>query len=262
MLRLCSGEQGPGGDWIEGWPELEVRALHEGDEIAPFEPVMTIAGDYALFAHLETVYLGCLARRTLIMRNVREVVDAAARQADLLLPRAPRPLAGADRRRLGRACRRRDRRLHRRPGLVVGRARHRHRAPRADRRLWRRHRRGGAALRRALRRRDERHRAGGLRERLGSDRGGGGRRARRRALGRAPGHLRASGRPLAARGDGRLPADRASTSGWSRRCARRSTRAGHAGVRIVASGGFDAERIRAFEDRGRRRSTPTGLVLR
>src|SRR5882724_907508 len=43
----------------------------------PTEPVLTIEGDYALFAHLETVYLGCLARRTLVMRNVREVVDAA-----------------------------------------------------------------------------------------------------------------------------------------------------------------------------------------
>ncbi len=56
---------------------LDVRALHEGDEIAPSETVLTIEGDYALFAHLETVYLGCLARRTLIMRNVREVVEAA-----------------------------------------------------------------------------------------------------------------------------------------------------------------------------------------
>ena len=27
------------------------------------ETVMTIEGDYATFAHLETVYLGCLARR-------------------------------------------------------------------------------------------------------------------------------------------------------------------------------------------------------
>ncbi|MBV8940702.1 MAG: quinolinate phosphoribosyl transferase, partial [Solirubrobacterales bacterium] len=33
--------------------------------------------DYSLFAHLETVYLGSLARRSLIMRNVREVVEAA-----------------------------------------------------------------------------------------------------------------------------------------------------------------------------------------
>jgi nicotinate phosphoribosyltransferase len=38
---------------------------------------MTIEGDYALFCHLETVYLGCMSRRSLIMRNVREVVGAA-----------------------------------------------------------------------------------------------------------------------------------------------------------------------------------------
>ena len=38
---------------------------------------MTIEGDYSLFAHLETVYLGGLARRSLIMRNVAEVVEAA-----------------------------------------------------------------------------------------------------------------------------------------------------------------------------------------
>src|SRR5213078_4536637 len=77
VLKLCSGEPGADGDWLEGWPALEVRALYEGDEISPHEPVLEIEGDYALFAHLETVYLGCLARRTLIMRNVRRVVDAA-----------------------------------------------------------------------------------------------------------------------------------------------------------------------------------------
>ena len=77
VLRECSGRQGPDGEWIDGWPELEVEALYEGDEIAPYETVMTISGDYSLFAQLETVYLGCLARRSLIMRNVREVVDAA-----------------------------------------------------------------------------------------------------------------------------------------------------------------------------------------
>jgi nicotinate phosphoribosyltransferase len=38
---------------------------------------MTIDGDYSLFVHLETVYLGTLARRSLIMRNVAEVVEAA-----------------------------------------------------------------------------------------------------------------------------------------------------------------------------------------
>ena len=77
VLRQCAGRRGPGGEWVDGWPELEVRALYEGDEIRPWEPVLTIEGDYTLFAHLETVYLGCMARRTLIMRNVKEVVEAA-----------------------------------------------------------------------------------------------------------------------------------------------------------------------------------------
>jgi nicotinate phosphoribosyltransferase len=62
---------------VPGWDSLKVEALHEGDEIEPWETVMTIEGDYALFAHLETVYLGSLARRSLIMRNVAAVVKAA-----------------------------------------------------------------------------------------------------------------------------------------------------------------------------------------
>jgi nicotinate phosphoribosyltransferase len=77
VLKECSGHATPDGGWEPGWDELEVRALYEGDAISPHETVMTIEGDYSLFAHLETVYLGCLARRTLIMRNVREVVEAA-----------------------------------------------------------------------------------------------------------------------------------------------------------------------------------------
>lgn len=78
VLRECAGHRGPDGAWVDGWDQLTVKALHEGDEIAPRETVMTIEGDYALFAHLETVYLGTLARRTLVMRNVRDVVRAAA----------------------------------------------------------------------------------------------------------------------------------------------------------------------------------------
>ena len=85
VVKKCSGRQGPNG-WIDGWDELEVRALHEGDEVEPEETVMTIEGDYALFAHLETVYLGCLARRTLVMKNVREVVDAASGKQILFFP--------------------------------------------------------------------------------------------------------------------------------------------------------------------------------
>ena len=84
-LQEASGEEREG-RWRSGWDELEVWALHEGDPVAPWETVMTIAGDYRLFAHLETVYLGCLARRTLVMRNVREVVQAAAGKPVLFFP--------------------------------------------------------------------------------------------------------------------------------------------------------------------------------
>jgi nicotinate phosphoribosyltransferase len=77
ILKLCSGHAGPDGGWIGAWDQLVVHALHEGDRIAPRETVMTIEGDYSLFAHLETVYLGCLARRSLVMRNVAAVVRAA-----------------------------------------------------------------------------------------------------------------------------------------------------------------------------------------
>jgi nicotinate phosphoribosyltransferase len=85
VLKQCAGRAGAEG-WIEGWPELDVHALHEGDEIEPWETVMTIEGDYSLFAHLETVYLGSLARRTLVMKNVREVVEAARGKQILFFP--------------------------------------------------------------------------------------------------------------------------------------------------------------------------------
>jgi nicotinate phosphoribosyltransferase len=48
--------------------------------------VLQIDGDYALFAHLETVILGVLARRTRIMRNVRGVVEAANGKPILFFP--------------------------------------------------------------------------------------------------------------------------------------------------------------------------------
>ena len=85
VLKQCSGRSTLDG-WQPGWDHLEVRALHEGDAITPFEPVLEIEGDYSLFAHLETVYLGCMARRTLVMRNVREVVEAARGKPILFFP--------------------------------------------------------------------------------------------------------------------------------------------------------------------------------
>jgi nicotinate phosphoribosyltransferase len=76
VLKTSAGHQ-DGDEWVPGWDRLQVHALKEGDRIAPRETVMTIEGDYSVFAHLETVYLGSLARRSLIMRNVAEVVEAA-----------------------------------------------------------------------------------------------------------------------------------------------------------------------------------------
>ena len=85
ILKLCSGCR-RGGEWVDGWDDLVVHALHEGDAVEPFETVMTIEGRYELFAHLETVYLGPLARRSLVMRNVRNVVEAANGKQILFMP--------------------------------------------------------------------------------------------------------------------------------------------------------------------------------
>ncbi len=86
IVRLCSGSYASDGSWTDGWDELDVRALHDGDEIAPFETVMTIEGDYTLFAHLETIYLGVLSRRTRIATNAREIVAAANGKEVLFFP--------------------------------------------------------------------------------------------------------------------------------------------------------------------------------
>jgi len=72
--------------WEDGFPQLDVRALYDGDRIASHESVMHISGPAALFVHLETVYLGILARRTRIASNVRQVVDTAAGKPVLFFP--------------------------------------------------------------------------------------------------------------------------------------------------------------------------------
>ncbi len=86
IIKLGAGRVGADGEWASGWDQLAVHALYEGDAISPWETVMTIEGDYSLFAHLETVYLGSLARRSLIMRNVNAVVRAARGKPILYFP--------------------------------------------------------------------------------------------------------------------------------------------------------------------------------
>ncbi|HET8788910.1 MAG TPA: hypothetical protein VFO47_09190, partial [Actinomycetes bacterium] len=64
--------------WRRADPDdLAVSALRDGDRIDAWEPVIELTGPYRLVAHLESVYLGVLARRTLVASNVRQVVDAA-----------------------------------------------------------------------------------------------------------------------------------------------------------------------------------------
>jgi nicotinate phosphoribosyltransferase len=76
ILKLCSHD----------WDSLTVHALYDGDRIEPYETVMLIEGDYTLFAHLETAYLGVLSRRTLITTNVVRVLEAANGKPLIFMP--------------------------------------------------------------------------------------------------------------------------------------------------------------------------------
>jgi nicotinate phosphoribosyltransferase len=76
ILKLCAME----------WKDLVVHALHDGDEVEPWETVMLIEGPYDAFAHLETLYLGVLARRTRVGTNTRRVVEAAAPKQVMFFP--------------------------------------------------------------------------------------------------------------------------------------------------------------------------------
>lgn len=68
------------------WSELKVWALYDGDEVQPWETVLLIEGPYDAFAHLETLYLGVLSRRTRVGTNTRRVVEAAAPKEVLFFP--------------------------------------------------------------------------------------------------------------------------------------------------------------------------------
>jgi len=76
ILRLCA----------HAWDDLTVHALYDGDEVEPWETVMTIEGPYDAFAHLETLYVGVLARRTRVGTNTRLVVEAAKPKEVMFFP--------------------------------------------------------------------------------------------------------------------------------------------------------------------------------
>ncbi|WP_026671655.1 nicotinate phosphoribosyltransferase [Alkalihalobacterium bogoriense] len=56
---------------------LEIRSLKDGDKIKPFETVLTVTGPYQNFGFLEGVIDGIFARRTSVATNVYKVVKAA-----------------------------------------------------------------------------------------------------------------------------------------------------------------------------------------
>ncbi len=88
ILKLCSGCGGVDGtgEWTPGWEQLRVMSLYDGERASPYEPVLTVAGDYTLFAQLETDFLGVLARRTRVATNTTAVVEAAGGKPVLFFP--------------------------------------------------------------------------------------------------------------------------------------------------------------------------------
>lgn len=67
LLKLCSDD----------FATLDVHALYEGDRVDAWDTVMLVEGEYAAFAHLETLIIGTLGRGTRVCTNVRHLVDAA-----------------------------------------------------------------------------------------------------------------------------------------------------------------------------------------
>jgi len=63
--------------WEPGWSDLTVRSLLDGQTAERGGSVMHIEGEYASFAHLETLYLGALADGSRVATNTRDVVAAA-----------------------------------------------------------------------------------------------------------------------------------------------------------------------------------------
>ena len=223
ILELCSRRL--------GWAHRARAARRRPDE--PWETVMTIEGDYTLFAHLETVCLGTLARRTLIATNTARVLEAANGKPIIFMP------ARHDHHRVqtgdgyaahvAGAVRAPSRGDLGRPGVVVGRPRRRHGAALADRGLRREHGARRDEVRRLGARGLPHHRPRRLRERLRADGARGRPRARPEALGRPARHLQPARRPLALGRARRLrPAgrERAPRPQGARRARRGRVRAG------------------------------------
>ena len=71
LLKLCADD----------WNVLTVNALFEGDRFENWDTVLTIEGPYEAFGHLETLCLGTLGRRTRLCTNSRTICEAAQSKA-------------------------------------------------------------------------------------------------------------------------------------------------------------------------------------
>lgn len=67
ILKLCADD----------WGALTVNALYEGDRYDDWDTVLTIEGPYESFGHLETLCLGTLGRRTKICTNAKLICESA-----------------------------------------------------------------------------------------------------------------------------------------------------------------------------------------
>jgi nicotinate phosphoribosyltransferase len=67
VLKLCADD----------WSALTVNALLEGDFYDDWETVLTVEGPYDSFVHLETIVLGLLGRGTKICSNAHELIESA-----------------------------------------------------------------------------------------------------------------------------------------------------------------------------------------
>jgi nicotinate phosphoribosyltransferase len=67
LLKLCADD----------WSALTVNALYEGDRYENWDTVLTVEGPYEGFAHLETLCLGALGRRTRVCTNSKLICNAA-----------------------------------------------------------------------------------------------------------------------------------------------------------------------------------------
>ncbi len=72
--------------WVNCRDQLTIMALYDGDTVVPWEPFLTIEGPQQYFAYLETVLLGVIARPTATATATAKVVKAARGKSILFFP--------------------------------------------------------------------------------------------------------------------------------------------------------------------------------